>query len=112
MSRHDPRGAYPSGKRRFRFEVVVAPHQGIHCYRFTWNPVEGSLPLSFMRAACFNGVQEALRQPLADGRQIAFIEVSILDGSYHDLDTDEQATAIAAALAVRDALTGAELTAV
>jgi hypothetical protein len=85
-------------------KVVVARHPGIHCYRFTWRPADASLPLAFMKAACLEGVKRALVEPLADGRRIAFIEVSVVDGSYHDRDTDEQSMGIAAYMAVRDAL--------
>jgi elongation factor G len=90
-------------------KVVVSPHPGIHCYRFVWEPLKTSLPLPFMRAACLEGVKRALVELLADGRQIAFVEVSIVDGSYHEHDTNEQAVVIAAFMAVRDALARATL---
>jgi elongation factor G len=89
--------------------VVVAPHPGIRCYRFTWRPPKASLPLPFMRAACLAGVRHALLEPVADGRRIAFVEVSIIEGSYHDRDTDEQSVRTAAYLAVKDALTRSRL---
>jgi len=84
--------------------AVIAPHPGIHCYRFAWRPLKDSLPLPFMRAACIDGVRRALLERVADGRRIAFVEVSIVDGSYHDRDTDDESMRIAAYLAVRDAL--------
>lgn len=90
-------------------EVVVAPHPGVHCYRFSWQPAAASLPLAFMRAACFEGVKSAVVEPLGDGRRIAFVEVTVVDGSYHELDTNEQSMRIAAYLAVRDALKQAQL---
>jgi elongation factor G len=89
--------------------AVIAPHPGIHCYRFAWRPLKDSLPLSFMKAACFDGVRRALLERVADGRRLAFVEVSIVDGSYHDRDTDDESVRIAAYLAVRDALTGVRL---
>jgi elongation factor G len=89
--------------------VVVGPHPGIRCYRFTWRPLKASLPLPFMRAACLGGVRDALLEPVGDGRRIAFVEVSIVDGSYHDRETDEQSVRTAAYLAVKDALTRAKL---
>jgi len=101
---------YRDGVGRYaHVKVVVAPHPGIHCYRFVWEPLKASLPLSFMRGACLEGVKRALVEPLADGRQIAFVQVSIVDGSYHEQDTDEQAVGIAAFLAVQDALARASL---
>ena len=91
-------------------EVVVAPHPGIiHCYRFSWQPAAASLPLAFMRSACFEGAKTAVGEPLGDGRRIAFVEVTVVDGSYHELDTNEQSMRIAAYLAVRHALGQAQL---
>jgi elongation factor G len=62
-----------------------------------------------MKSACLEGVKAALAQPLTDGRRIAFVQVSIVDGSYHDTDTDEMAVKIAVSMAVQDALTRATL---
>jgi elongation factor G len=89
--------------------AVIAPHPGIRCYRFTGQPLKDSLPLGFMRDACFDGVKRALLERVADGRRIAFVEVSIVDGSYHDRDTDDESVRTAAYLAVRDALARARL---
>jgi elongation factor G len=89
--------------------VIVSPHPGIHCYRFVWEPSDSSLPLPFMKATCYQGVKQALREPLKDGRQLVFVQVSVVDGSYHERDTDEQSVTIAAFMAVRDALERATL---
>ena len=90
-------------------KVIVAPFSGIHCFRFVWNPIEAALPLSFMRAACLEGVKEALFKPLNDDRQVAFVQVTVIDGSYHDVDTDHHSVTAAAYLAVRDAFARATL---
>ena len=90
-------------------KVIVAPYSGIRCFRFVWNPIEAALPLSFMRAACLDGVKQALFKPLDDGRQIVFVQVTVVDGSYHEVDTDHQSLAVAAYLAVRDVLARAPL---
>jgi len=110
---HDGEGRYVqqrdgSGKYG-HVKVIVSPHAGIHCFRFVWEPDESALPLSFMRAACFEGVRHALLKPLADGREIAFVQVSVIDGSYHHLDTDWRSLSAAAFLAVRNALERATL---
>ena len=90
-------------------KVTVAPHSGVRCYRLQWKPLPESLPKPFMKSASFEGIKEALLRPLSDGRQIAFIEVSVVDGSYHDVDTDYLAVKIAASMAVQDALRHATL---
>jgi elongation factor G len=98
------------GDSRFaHVKLVVGPHPGIHCYRFIWRPENDSLPKSFMRAACLAGVKEALRKPLRDGRRIAFVEVAIVDGSWHEQDTDEMSLQIATYMAMQDALNKAHL---
>jgi elongation factor G len=89
-------------------KVVVAPHPGTHCFRFVWQ-AGSSLPKPFMRAACLKGIKEALLKPLRDGERIGFVQVSVVDGSWHDVDTDEMSLAIAAAMAVQDALSRADL---
>jgi hypothetical protein len=58
-----------------------------------------------------DGVKQALFKPFDDGRQIAFVQVTVVDGSYHEVDTDRQSLAVAAYLAVRDALARATLVA-
>ena len=50
-----------------------------------------------------------MREPLDDGRRIAFIEIAIVDGSYHEIDTDDRSVETAAFMAVRDAITRAAL---
>jgi elongation factor G len=101
---------YQGGIGRYgEVKVVVAPHPGIHCYRFVWAVADDALPLSFMRGACLEGVKDALARPLTDGRQIAFVQVTVVDGSYHDQDTDAHAVMSAASMAVQNALGRATL---
>lgn len=68
-----------------------------------------ALPHAFMREACLAGVTRALREPLDDGRQVVFVEVSVENGSWHECDTDEDSMERASHLAVRDALRQARL---
>ena len=89
--------------------VEVSPHQGPRTYRFSWRVAEGVLPLSFMRAASLEGVKAALLEPFGDGGRVVHVQVSVVDGSYHETDTDQQAVSVASNLAVRDALRNAHL---
>jgi hypothetical protein len=79
-------------------KVTVAPYSGSRCYRLRWKASPESLPKPFMKGAGFEGIKEALLRPLSDGRQIAFVEVAVVDGAFHDLDTDELAVKIAASM--------------
>ena len=76
---------------------------------FTWRPKAGALPLDFMKAACLSGMKQFVTNPLPDGRRIAFIEVTVVDGSYHDIDTNAQAVSSAMVIALQDEISKALL---
>ena len=90
-------------------KVMVAPHPGVHCFRFVWAPEPDALPKAFMREAALVGVKHAVLETKFRDLQIAFVQITVVDGSYHDVDTDETAVATAASLAVRSALERATL---
>lgn len=62
-----------------------------------------------MKTACLEGVKAALLRPLPNGMRVARVQVTVVDGSWHDIDTDFRAMAIAASLAVQDAISRAHL---
>lgn len=86
--------------------VTVAPSNNLHV-RVEWM-TGNQLPARWAEA-CVDGAKAAIEQPLAAGGRIVGVIVSIDGGSYHERDTDENAMRLAAALAVRDALSRAEL---
>ena len=90
-------------------KLTVAPHPGVHCFRFVWRPEPGSLPKGFMRDATLAGVKHALLEVKFRDLQIAFVQVTVVDGSYHDVDTDWTAVKTASSMAVQDALSRAKL---
>ena len=49
------------------------------------------------------GVQSALKAGILAGYSLEFVKVSLLDGSYHETDSNEMAFRFAAAMALRDA---------
>ncbi|MEA4926151.1 MAG: elongation factor G [Syntrophomonadaceae bacterium] len=63
----------------------------------------GLLPKEFVAAAKM-GVKEALQAGILAGYPVDDIEVKILGGSYHEVDSSEQAFKIAANMALKDAL--------
>jgi translation elongation factor EF-G len=62
-----------------------------------------------MKRAALEGVKEALLESLPRGGRVSRLRVCVVDGSYHESDSDEQSVRIAAALAVREALARATL---
>ncbi len=87
--------------------VTLYPHRGARPYRFEWQVPRGALPPAYMKRAALAGVKEALVEPLPRGERVSCLRVSVVDGSYHETDSDEQSVRIAAAMAVRDALSRA-----
>ena len=65
--------------------------------------------VDFDPQAALAGVKHALLETRFRDLQIAFVQVTVVDGSYHDIDTDEMAVTIAASMAVQDALSRAKL---
>ena len=68
----------------------------------------GILPKEFV-AAVEMGVREALQAGILAGYPVDDIEVIIQGGSYHEVDSSEQAFRIAANMAVKDALNKAQV---
>jgi hypothetical protein len=66
----------------------------------------GAIPNEFI-AAVEQGVREAARDAIACWFLVEDIEIALVDGSYHDVDSSEKAFRIAAVLAVRDAVNNA-----
>ncbi|QQL45818.1 elongation factor G [Sulfuriroseicoccus oceanibius] len=69
--------------------------------------VGGSIPKEFMNAV-FAGVDDALRNGVIAGYPVVDCHVDITDGSYHDVDSNENAFKMAAIFAMRDAMKNAQ----
>jgi len=65
--------------------------------------VGGTIPKEYINA-CKAGVQEAMLNGIIAGYNVIDIHVDILDGSSHDVDSNENAFKMAAIFAVKDAL--------
>jgi hypothetical protein len=62
-----------------------------------------AIPKEFLPAV-EQGLKEAARRGIAGGFLVADIEIELVDGSYHDVDSSDTAFRIAAAMAFRDAV--------
>jgi|SRR5436189_3766150 len=68
--------------------------------------VPGAIPKEFMPAV-EQGLREAARRGIDGGFLVADIQIDLVDGSYHDVDSSELAFRNAAAMAFRDAVNNA-----
>lgn len=64
--------------------------------------VGGAIPKEFMRAV-YAGVESSLSSGSLGGYPVVDVTIDITDGSYHEVDSNENAFRMAAMLAVRDA---------
>lgn len=80
-----------------RFE----PNEG-KGFEFVDATVGGSVPKEFIKPTQ-QGLEDALSNGLIAGYPIVDIKATLFDGSYHDVDSSEQAYKIAAALALKEA---------
>jgi elongation factor G len=84
-------------------EVDVKP--GEQGSGFTWEDkvTQGRIPREFI-PAIEKGVREALLSGVVAGYPVVDIVVTLLDGSYHAVDSNEMAFHIAGSMAVKDAM--------
>ena len=68
--------------------------------------VGGVIPKEFMNAV-FMGIGESMQNGVIAGYPVVDVHVEVLDGSYHDVDSNEQAFRMAAIFAMKDALKNA-----
>ncbi len=78
---------FPNPGKGFEFEDVT---------------VGGSVPKEFIKPTQ-QGLEDALGNGLTAGYPVVDIKAQLFDGSYHDVDSSEQAYKIAASLALREA---------
>ncbi|MDQ5981689.1 MAG: elongation factor [Patescibacteria group bacterium] len=70
-------------------------------YEFKNEVVGGSIPKEYI-PAIEKGVKEAMGKGVGWGYQMVDMEVSVYDGSYHDVDSSEMAFHIAASIALQE----------
>src|SRR5262249_15611210 len=64
--------------------------------------VGGNIPKEYI-PACKKGVEEAVLNGIVGGYPVIDLHVDIVDGSYHDVDSNELAFKMAAIFAMKDA---------
>jgi elongation factor G len=87
--------------------VMLEPIDGHVGYEFVDKIVGGVIPQSF-RPAVDKGIQEAMQHGELAGAPVQGVRVSLVDGSYHSVDSSEMAFKIAGSMAFRSAYEKAE----
>lgn len=78
--------------------MPVKPGEGVS---FENNIVGGAIPKEYIRSVEY-GVMEAIESGVLAGYPIVDIKVSLIDGSYHDVDSSEMAFKIAGSMALKE----------
>ena len=81
--------------------IRFSPNPGKGC-EFEDATIGGSVPKEFIKPT-EQGLEEALNNGLVAGYPVVDIKAVLFDGSYHDVDSSEQAYKIAASLALKEA---------
>ena len=89
--------------------VLLEPIDGHVGYEFVDKIVGGVIPQGF-RPAVDKGIQEAMQHGELAGAPIQGVRVSLVDGSYHSVDSSEMAFKIAGSMAFRSAYEKADPT--
>ncbi len=89
--------------------IELEPIEGSVGYEFVDKIVGGVIPQGF-RPAVDKGVQEAMRHGELAGAPVQGVRVTLVDGSYHNVDSSEMAFKIAGSLAFRSAYEKAQPT--
>ena len=97
------RGQYGHVKLR------IQPHPGAEKFKFENEIVGGSIPKEFI-APIEKGVREAMESGMLAGYPLMNIRVTLLGGSFHEVDSSELAFKVAGSMAFREALKDADQT--
>jgi len=83
--------------------IKLAPNQRGKGITIENKVVGGNIPKEFI-PACIKGLKEAVLNGVIGGYPVIDIHVDIVDGSYHDVDSNELAFKMAAIFSLKDAL--------
>jgi len=96
------------GKGQYGHAVIVAePGEKGSGYVFVDKIVGGSVPREFIKPIN-EGIREALQTGIYAGFPGVDVTVTLVDGSYHDVDSSEMAFKIAGSMALKDAFPKAD----
>jgi elongation factor G len=82
--------------------ITVAPNETGKGVEVVDEIVGGTIPKEYIPAV-INGIQEAIKSGVYAGYQVIDIKVEVVDGSFHDVDSNELAFRMAGIFALKDA---------
>jgi len=86
--------------------LTIEPRQAGEGFLFEDKTVGGSIPREYI-SAVRRGVESALGSGMRAGYPVVDVKVAVIDGSYHEVDSNEMAFETAGAMGMREALTAA-----
>lgn len=106
----DAEGKYvrqSGGKGQYGHVVIhIEPGESGSGFGFISKIVGGTIPKEYI-APVEQGIKEACESGIIAGYPVIDLKVTLVDGSYHDVDSSEMAFKIAGSMAVRNAVTEA-----
>ncbi|GAB4340565.1 MAG: elongation factor G [Cyanophyceae cyanobacterium] len=92
------------GKGQYGHVVIeVAPGEAGSGFEFVSKIVGGTVPKEYISPA-EQGMREACESGILAGYPLIDVKVTLVDGSYHDVDSSEMAFKIAGSMAIREAV--------
>ncbi len=83
--------------------IEIEPLEGHKGYEWEDKIVGGTIPKQYIPAAQ-KGVEDAMTNGILGGYPVIGVKVTIVDGSYHDVDSSEMAFKIAGSMALKEAM--------
>ncbi len=83
-------------------KIRISPNEPDKGYEFTNDTKDGSIPKEYIKPID-QGIRDAMRRGVLAGYEMVDIKVSLYDGSYHDIDSNEMAFSIAGSMAFKEA---------
>ena len=93
------KGQYGHCKVKF----APIPTDAEHNYEFINSTVGGSIPKEYI-PAIDKGIQQAMQSGILGGYPVLGVRAEVYDGSYHEVDSSEQAFYVAGSMAIKDAM--------
>src|SRR4029077_19134115 len=90
-------------------ELELEPNDSGKGFEFVNKIVGGVIPREYINPAA-KGIEEALSNGVLAGFPVVDVKVPLVDGSYHDVDSSEQAFHIAGSMGVKDGMRKAKPT--
>lgn len=92
------------GRGQYGHAVIkVEPNESGKGYEFVNAIVGGVIPKEYINPVD-KGIQEALESGVIAGYPVVDVKVTLIDGSYHEVDSSEAAFKIAGSMAIKEAL--------